>query len=164
MNSKITLYICKVICWNCKKEFKAAYAKWERSGKQCVVSPENFSEKDKAFAAENGVIIKPLVYPNGDVYTANICPHCNKPYSNNRIDDFVGHEEKEIIMLSQNYCPVYKGEISAYECDEICVCVDNGRLINDGIPPLMEQSKILERKEECINCKQRKNKTYGGKI
>ena len=48
MSAKRTLYICKAICWNCKKEFKAAYGKWERNEKQCVVSPGNFSEKEKA--------------------------------------------------------------------------------------------------------------------
>ena len=101
MNSRITLYICKAVCWNCKKEFKAAYAKWERGGKQCVVSPENFSVNDKAFAAENGVIIKTKGYPNGEFYTANICPHCGKSFGNDYIKELVGHEEKEIIMLNQ---------------------------------------------------------------
>lgn len=101
MNSRITLYICKAVCWNCKKEFEAAYEKWERGGKQCVVSPENFSEKDKSFAAENGVIIRRKGYPNSEFYTVNICPHCGKPFGNDYIKDLVGHEEKEIIMLTQ---------------------------------------------------------------
>ena len=101
MNSRITLYICKAICWNCKKEFKAAYEKWERGEKQCVVSPENFSEKDKAFASENGVIIKAKGYPNGEFYTVNICPHCGKPFGNDYIKALVGHEEKEMVMLNQ---------------------------------------------------------------
>lgn len=52
---------------------------------QCVVSPENFSEKEKAFAAENGVVIKTKLYPNDDIYTVNICPHCSKPFGNKRI-------------------------------------------------------------------------------
>lgn len=101
MSAKRTLYICKAICWNCKKEFKAAYGKWERKEKQCVVSPGNFSEKEKAVAVENGVVIKTIFYPNDDFYTVNICPHCGKPYSNNRIGELVGHEEKEIVMLNQ---------------------------------------------------------------
>ncbi len=87
MSAKRTLYICKAICWNCKKEFKAAYGKWERKEKQCVVSPGNFSEKEKAVAVENGVVIKTIFYPNDDFYTVNICPHCGKPYSNNRIGE-----------------------------------------------------------------------------
>lgn len=102
MSAKRTLYICKAICWNCKMEFKAAYGKWERNERQCVVSPGNFSEKDKTVAAENGVIIKAVGYSNGDVYTVNICPHCGKPLGNNYIKDLLGHEEKEIIMLNQN--------------------------------------------------------------
>ena len=101
MSAKRTLYICKAICWNCKMEFKAAYGKWERNEKQCVVSPGNFSEKEKAVAAENGVVIKTILYPNDDVYTVNICPHCGKPFGNNYIEELVGHEEKEIVMLNQ---------------------------------------------------------------
>ncbi len=101
MSAKRTLYICKAICWNCKKEFKAAYGKWERNEKQCVVSPGNFLEKEKAVAVENGVVIKTVFYPNDDFYTVNICPHCGKPYSNNRIGELVGQEEKGIIMLNQ---------------------------------------------------------------
>lgn len=101
MSTSRTLFICKAICWNCKKEFKAAYVKLTWKEKQGNISPGHFTKEEKALTAENGVIIKPMVYPNGDVYTANICPHCNKPYSNNRIDDFVGHEEKEIITLNQ---------------------------------------------------------------
>ena len=101
MSTTRTLFICKTTCWNCKKEFKAAYGKWTRNEKQCIVAPGHFTKEEKALAAENGVIIKPMVYPNGDVYTANICPHCNKPYSNNCIENFVGHEEKEIITLNQ---------------------------------------------------------------
>lgn len=102
MSAKRTIYICKAFCWYCKKEFKAAYGKWERNEKQCVVSPGNFSEKEKAVAAENRVIIKTVVYPNDDVYTVNICPHCNKPYGNNYIEELVGHEEKEIVTLNQD--------------------------------------------------------------
>lgn len=101
MSAKRTLYICKAICWDCKKEFKAAYGKWERNEKQCVVAPGNFSEKEKAVAAENGVVIKSVVYPNDDVYTVNICPHCNKPFGNSHIRELVGHEEKEIVTLNQ---------------------------------------------------------------
>lgn len=91
MSAKRTLYICKAICWSCQKEFKAAYGKWERNEKQCIVTPGNFSKEEKSLASENGVVIKTVVYPNDDVYTVNICPHCNMPYSNNRIDEYVGH-------------------------------------------------------------------------
>ncbi len=129
MSAKRTLCICKAICWNCKKEFKAAYGKWERNDKKCVVTPGSFSQKEKEVAAENGVVIKTVLYPNDDIYTVNICPHCNKPFGNNYIEELVGHEEKEIITLNRNHCPVYNGEISEYECDEICVCVDTGILI-----------------------------------
>ncbi len=101
MSASRTLYICKAICWHCKKEFKAAYGKWTRNEKQCIVAPGNFSKEEKTLAAENGVVIKTVVYPNDDVYTVNVCPHCNKPYSNNRIDEFVGHEEKEIVKFNQ---------------------------------------------------------------
>ena len=164
MSTSRTLFICKATCWNCKKEFKAAYVKVTRNEIQCNLAPGSFTKEEKALAAENGVIIKHVVYPNDDVYTANICPHCDKPYSSNRIGEFVGHEVKEIIMLSKNYCPVYKGEITAYECDEICVCVDTGHFINEGIPPLMAKSIIIERKEDFLKCKQRNNKNIGGNI
>lgn len=101
MSTNRTLFICKATCWNCKKEFKAAYVKLTRNEKQCNLAPGNFTKEEKALATENGVIIKPVVYPNDDVYIANICPHCNKPYSSNRIEEFVGHEEKEIVTLNQ---------------------------------------------------------------
>lgn len=101
MSTSRTLFICKATCWNCKKEFKAAYVKLTWNEKQCNLAPGNFTKEEKALAAENGVIIKPVVYPNDDVYTANICPHCNKPYSSNRIEEFVGYEEKEHITLNQ---------------------------------------------------------------
>lgn len=100
MSTTRTLYICKIPCWHCEKEFKAAYVKVTRNEKQYNLAPGNFTKEEKALAAENGVIIKQVVYPNDDVYTANICPHCNKPYSSNRIEEFVGHEEKEIITLN----------------------------------------------------------------
>ena len=124
MSTTRTLFICKATCWNCKKEFKAAYVKLTWKEKQGNISPGHFTKDEKALVAENGVIIKPMVYPNGDVYTANICPHCNKPYSNNRIDDFVSHEEKEIITLNQtskrtflNKLFEYAGTIGNLECD-----------------------------------------------
>lgn len=98
MNIKITLCVCRTICWHCKKEYKAAYVEWERGEKRCICPPGSFSEEDKAVAAENGVIIKSVGYPNGDVHTANICPHCGKPFGNNYIKDLVEHKEKEIIM------------------------------------------------------------------
>lgn len=102
MSASRTIYICNAICWHCKKEFKAAYGKWTRNEKQCIVTPGNFSKEEKSLASENGVVIKTVVYPNDDVYTVNICPHCNMPYSNNRIDEYVGHEIKEIVTLNQN--------------------------------------------------------------
>lgn len=124
MSASRTLYICKAICWHCKKEFKAAYVKWTRNEKQCIVAPGNFSKEEKTLAAENGVVIKTVVYPNDDVYTVNVCPHCNKPYSNNRIDEFVGHEGKEIVTLNQggkrmflNKEFEYAGTIGKLECE-----------------------------------------------
>lgn len=98
MNSKKTLCISRTICWNCKMEFKAAYAAWERGEKRCICSPESFSEEEKTVAAENGVIIKAIGYPNGDIHTANICPHCGRPFGNKYIKDLVAHKEKEIVM------------------------------------------------------------------
>ena len=101
MNSKKTICISRAVCWNCDKEFMAAYAVWERGENHCVCSPDCFSEDDKTVAAENGVIIKSVGYPNGDVYTANICPHCGKPFGNDYIKELVQHKEKEIAMLNQ---------------------------------------------------------------
>ena len=106
MNTNITLCICRTTCWNCKKEFNAAYVKWERDGWHCICSPECFSEKDKTVAAENGVIIKTLGYQNRDgdvdIYTANICPHCGKPFGNRHIKELIGREEKEIVIRKQD--------------------------------------------------------------
>lgn len=124
MSTSRTLFICKVPCWHCKNEIRVAYGRWTRNDKQCIVAPGNFSKEEKAIATENGVIIKNVVYPNDDVYTANICPHCNKPYSSNRIEEFVGHEEKEIDTL--NYCGrmflnkefTYAGTIGKLECNK----------------------------------------------
>ena len=71
MNSKKTLCISKTICWHCKKEYKAAYAIWERGEKRCICSPECFSEKDKAVAAENGVIIKLVEHKEKEIIMHN---------------------------------------------------------------------------------------------
>lgn len=112
MSTTRTLFICKATCWHCKKEFKAAYGKWTRNDKQCIVSPCNFSKEEKALATENGVIIKTVVYPNDDVYTCNICPHCNKPYGSSFIEELVGKEEKEMDTLNYGGRMFLKKEFS----------------------------------------------------
>ena len=107
MNTNITLCICRTTCWNCKKEFNAAYVELEMAGRHCVYSPEHFSEKTRTVAAGNGVIIKTLGQQNRDgdveIYTANICSHCGKPLGNSHIKELIGREEKEIVIRNQDW-------------------------------------------------------------
>ena len=105
MNIGITLYICKTKCWNCSEEYNATYMKWAVDDERAFVSPNSFNEKQKNIAKENGVIIKELAYEYADgrvdVHTANICPHCGKPFGNNHIKELIGSEIKEIIIRTK---------------------------------------------------------------
>lgn len=66
-----------------------------------------------------------------------------------------------MIKEPEFYCPVYEGKITQYDCDEIAVCVHNGHLIDDGIPPIMTKEIILARKDRCINCNKNSNPLLG---
>ena len=43
------------------------------------------------------------------------------------------------------YCPVYEGDISQYDCDEISTGIHRGSFVNDGLPFLMELETALSR-------------------
>lgn len=53
------------------------------------------------------------------------------------------------------YCPLYKGDITKYDCDDISACVYSGYLFNDGFPFLLDQKTILDNKMDCITCERR---------
>ena len=50
------------------------------------------------------------------------------------------------------YCPLYEGDVTQYDCDEICVALTTGRLWNDGLPPVLPLEEIQRRKDRCLNC------------
>lgn len=50
------------------------------------------------------------------------------------------------------YCPVYEGEISQYDCDEISTGIHRGRFVNDGLPHLMDIRLAIGRKLRCQAC------------
>lgn len=103
----ITLYICKTECYECHKEYYAAYKKVEYDdsypvhNKIDILSPQNFSDKEIEIAKENGVIIKKRGYNTAypvDVFTVNVCPHCGTHIGNNHIKELMGKEIKEIVI------------------------------------------------------------------
>lgn len=94
-----TLFICKTKCYKCNQDYNAAYMEKHINGHNITCSPDTFSEKIKALVKENDVTIKTLGYgdPNyPDVYTVNVCPHCNAPFGNNHIKELIGKEIKTI--------------------------------------------------------------------
>lgn len=50
------------------------------------------------------------------------------------------------------YCPVYEGDISQYDCDEISTGIHRGSFVNDGLPFLMELETALSRRHRCHAC------------
>lgn len=50
------------------------------------------------------------------------------------------------------YCPVYEGDISQYDCDEISSGIHRGSFVNDGLPFLMELETALSRRHRCHAC------------
>ena len=70
------------------------------------------------------------------------------------------------MCAKQFYCPLYNGEISQYDCDELCLGVNFNKFVNDGLPPLMSIEYIREKREICIRCQVRQNTNYSawGKI
>lgn len=102
-----TLFICKTECYECKKEYNAAYVKaiyddsLNMQNKIVSLSPNNFSDEEKKIAEENGVIIERRSYEHQydvDIYTVNVCPHCRAPFGNNHIKELIGKEIKEIVI------------------------------------------------------------------
>ena len=99
-----TLFICKTECYECKKEYNAAYVKaiYDDSFNEIVsLSPNSFSDEEKKIAEENGVIIERRSYEHQydvDIYTVSVCPHCRTPFGNNHIKELIGKEIKEIVI------------------------------------------------------------------
>lgn len=68
------------------------------------------------------------------------------------------------MCAKQFYCPLYNGEISQYDCDELCLGVNFNKFVNDGLPPLMSIEYIREKREICIRCQVRQNTNYSSDI
>lgn len=56
------------------------------------------------------------------------------------------------------YCPVYEGNITQYDCDEITCGLKMGYFINDGIPPLLSMATIKSKEHLCYACDRNSNK------
>lgn len=55
-------------------------------------------------------------------------------------------------MKNSFHCPLYKKDISQYDCDELSECVNSGYLLNDGLPHLMPTEEIQKNSKLCIKC------------
>lgn len=56
------------------------------------------------------------------------------------------------------FCPLYEGNITQYDCDEITCGLKMGYLINDGLPPLVSMETINSKKHLCYACDRNPNK------
>ena len=50
------------------------------------------------------------------------------------------------------YCPVFEGNITRYDCDELTCGLDLGKFINDGLPPLMSIDALKSKADICNSC------------
>jgi len=50
------------------------------------------------------------------------------------------------------YCPVFDGQVSEYDCEEISYGAVYGRFVNDGLPYLMSIEDVIDKKELCLKC------------
>lgn len=55
-------------------------------------------------------------------------------------------------MEEKFFCPLYNGDVSEYDCDEIVYAAYTGRHLNDGIPFLLDIEVIIEKKDICFSC------------
>lgn len=56
------------------------------------------------------------------------------------------------------FCPVYEGNITQYDCDEITCGLKMGYFINDGVPPLVPMATIKSKEHLCYACDRNPNK------
>ena len=50
------------------------------------------------------------------------------------------------------FCPLYNGNISQYDCDEISYGAKHGWIPNDGLPKLIDIETIKKKRELCLVC------------
>jgi hypothetical protein len=60
-------------------------------------------------------------------------------------------------MENKFFCPLYGGEISQYDCDELCCGVNFDYIPNDGLPALLPINIVREKKQICVDCQKEKN-------
>ena len=58
------------------------------------------------------------------------------------------------------YCPLYEGNVSKYDCDEMRYGANNNHLVNDGLPHLMPLKDIQKKRMICIRCQVERIKNY----
>ena len=57
------------------------------------------------------------------------------------------------------FCPLYDGNISQYDCDEISCGAKHGWIPNDGLPKLMDIEVIRKKRELCLACERHRSST-----
>lgn len=50
-------------------------------------------------------------------------------------------------MDEKIFCPLYKGEIRQYDCDEISFGAKNGYYVNDGLPFLIDIDEVKSKNQ-----------------
>lgn len=53
---------------------------------------------------------------------------------------------------SEFYCPLYDGQITQYDCDEISCGAKSDYLPNDGLPHLLSLNTIRSKRYLCLSC------------
>lgn len=89
-------------------------------------------------------------------------PEDKIPFPLDKIKSIIGKCTEEELnppilngKLSENaefFCPLYNGNISQYDCDEISYGAKHGWMTNDGLPKLMDIETIKKKQELCLKC------------
>ena len=63
-------------------------------------------------------------------------------------------------MEKKFYCPLYEGNISQFDCDDLCMGVDFHHFDCEDKPHLMTIAEIGKKYMVCVKCQITKNTTY----
>ena len=58
------------------------------------------------------------------------------------------------------YCPLYEGNITEHDCNELCMGANFNHFKNEDLTPLMTIEKIGENRMICVHCQIKTKKTY----
>jgi len=152
----------------------SVYTKAKRKTNDYIFCSVEFSESGKSYyyiteddTLKSGDVVSVPVGNDGRTAIATIVnieyfPEDKVPFPLDKAKSIIGkctEDELNPPILngkpSENaefYCPLYDGNISQYDCDEISCGAKHGWIPNDGLPKLMEIATIKEKKELCLTC------------